>query len=99
VLGRDGRLRAFINTSRHRGAQVASEGMARSFTCPYHAWSYRDDGALRAVPEAACCPGILESRPGLTALPLAEKHRMVWILPTAAADGSPDLEIDPSWMG
>ncbi|MEA2789035.1 MAG: hypothetical protein QOG73_1441 [Acetobacteraceae bacterium] len=96
VRGRDGRLRAFINTCRHRGAKVASgEGTARSFTCPYHAWSYRDYGSLRAVPEAACFPGILESRPGLTALPLAEKHGMVWILPTSAADGSPDLDIDP----
>jgi hypothetical protein len=38
VRGRDGRLRAFINTCRHRGAKVASgEGEARSFTCPYHA--------------------------------------------------------------
>jgi phenylpropionate dioxygenase-like ring-hydroxylating dioxygenase large terminal subunit len=96
VRGRDGRLRAFINTCRHRGAKVANgEGEARSFTCPYHAWSYRDDGALRAVPEAACFPGILESRPGLTALPLAEAYGMVWVLPTPAADGSPDLDIDP----
>jgi hypothetical protein len=47
------------------------------------------------VPEAVCFPGVLESRPGLTALPLAEKHGMVWVLPTAAADGSPDLDIDP----
>jgi phenylpropionate dioxygenase-like ring-hydroxylating dioxygenase large terminal subunit len=96
VRGRDGRLRAFINTCRHRGAKVASgEGTARSFTCPYHAWSYRDDGSLRAVPEAACFPGILASRPGLAALPLPEKHGMVWVLPTPVGDGSPDLEIDP----
>jgi phenylpropionate dioxygenase-like ring-hydroxylating dioxygenase large terminal subunit len=80
--------------------KVASgEGTAPSFTCPYHAWRYRDDGSLRAVPEADCFHGILESRPGLTAFPLAEKHGMVWVLPTPAGDGSPTSTWIPSWMG
>ena len=47
------------------------------------------------MPEAACFPGILASRPGLAALPLPEKHGMVWVLLTPVGDGSPDLEIDP----
>jgi phenylpropionate dioxygenase-like ring-hydroxylating dioxygenase large terminal subunit len=98
VRGRDGKLRAFINTCRHRGAKVASgEGEARVFKCPYHAWVYRDDGGLRAVPEADCFPGVLQNRPSLTALPLAEKHGMVWVLPTPVAVGAGDLDIDP-WL-
>ena len=96
VRGQDGTLRAFINACRHRGTKVANgEGDARVFICPYHAWTYRDDGTLRSVPEADCFPGVLASRPGLTALPLAEKYGMVWVLPTP---GSPDLDIDP-WLG
>ena len=98
VRGRDGKLRAFLNTCRHRGAKVADGcGEARSFRCPYHAWVYGDDGLLRAVPDAEAFPGIMERRPGLTPLPLAEKYGMVWVLPTPAADGSADLDIDP-WL-
>jgi phenylpropionate dioxygenase-like ring-hydroxylating dioxygenase large terminal subunit len=98
VRGRDGQLRAFLNVCRHRGAKVVDGcGEARSFRCPYHAWVYGDDGALRAVPDADSFPGVMEQRPGLTPLPLAEKHGMVWVLPTPAADGSADLDIDP-WL-
>ncbi|HVZ46510.1 MAG TPA: aromatic ring-hydroxylating dioxygenase subunit alpha [Ramlibacter sp.] len=52
--GADGRIRAFYNTCRHRGAIVASQeqGTARAFLCPYHNWSYNLDGSLRALPGA-----------------------------------------------
>ena len=49
---RDGGLRAFFNTCRHRGSRVvaASCGTARSFQCSYHHWTYGLDGRLRSVP-------------------------------------------------
>ncbi len=45
---RDGTLRAFHNSCRHRGAQVCGDGAgARSrLTCPYHQWVYGLDGKL-----------------------------------------------------
>lgn len=45
---RDGTLRAFHNSCRHRGAQICAEGAgSRSrLTCPYHQWVYDLDGAL-----------------------------------------------------
>ena len=48
VRGRDGRVRAFANSCRHRGAKVmAGEGNCTVFSCPYHAWTYAiDDGRL-----------------------------------------------------
>ncbi|HWV91013.1 MAG TPA: Rieske 2Fe-2S domain-containing protein, partial [Burkholderiales bacterium] len=48
----DGALHAFHNRCTHRGAEVcpASAGNARNFVCPYHAWTYRTDGALASVP-------------------------------------------------
>ena len=48
----DGTLRAFHNRCMHRGAEVcaAASGNARSFVCPYHAWTYRTDGSLASVP-------------------------------------------------
>lgn len=100
VRGSDGRLRAFVNACRHRGAKVASDcGVARAFRCPYHSWAYGQDGRLLGIPdEAIAFPGVREERPGLTPLPLAEKYGMVWVLPRPAADGSSDLDIDP-WLG
>jgi len=48
----DGTIHAFHNRCTHRGAEVclAAAGNARSFVCPYHAWTYRTDGSLASVP-------------------------------------------------
>src|ERR1700733_12024148 len=42
VRGKDGVVRAFINSCVHRGANVATaeRGNARLFMCPYHGWTY-----------------------------------------------------------
>jgi len=51
ILVRDaeGLVRAHMNVCRHRGSRVCLEasGNARSFTCPYHAWTFGIDGQLR----------------------------------------------------
>jgi glycine betaine catabolism A len=48
----DGLPRAFLNTCRHRGARLVEEpeGQLRRLQCPYHAWTYGLDGALRSAP-------------------------------------------------
>jgi phenylpropionate dioxygenase-like ring-hydroxylating dioxygenase large terminal subunit len=99
VRGGDRKLRAFINACRHRGAKVAHGcGAAAAFTCPYHGWTYGNDGTLRGIPEEATSfPGVRAERPGLTPLPLAEKYGMVWVLPTPAPGGAAELDIDP-WL-
>lgn len=97
--GRDGTLRAFLNVCRHRGAKVAQGcGTASVFTCPYHAWTYDVQGGLRGIPDEASFPGIRAERGGLTPLPLAEKHGMVWVIPTVAEDRAATFDIDP-WLG
>ena len=47
-----GRIRAFLNSCRHRGARVlrADYGTTRAFTCTYHGWSYDLEGKLISVP-------------------------------------------------
>jgi Rieske 2Fe-2S family protein len=48
VRGRDGAVRAFHNSCRHRGSRVCSadKGSAVRLVCPYHNWSYDLDGRL-----------------------------------------------------
>ena len=48
VRGKDGEIRAFHNTCRHRGARICAEpsGHAARLACPYHFWTYGLDGAL-----------------------------------------------------
>ncbi len=47
----DGTIHAILNVCRHRGAEVCTKdkGNARVFVCPYHAWTYGNDGALKAA--------------------------------------------------
>ena len=51
VRGRDGEVRAFHNSCRHRGSLLCKPGtgtVAR-LTCPYHRWTYDLDGSLLAA--------------------------------------------------
>jgi len=53
VRGNDGQLRAFYNVCRHHAAAVVPEekGCAKQFRCPYHGWTYGNDGALKGMVE------------------------------------------------
>ena len=48
VRGRDGVIRSFFNTCRHRGSLIClgDSGHARRLVCPYHQWSYHLDGSF-----------------------------------------------------
>jgi len=52
LRGKDGQLRAFHNVCRHRGARLLEEGTGQCQTlrCPYHLWTYDDQGTLRSAP-------------------------------------------------
>jgi Rieske 2Fe-2S family protein len=53
MRGDDGGLRAFRNVCRHRAARLR-EGRGdcgKALRCPYHGWTYRNDGSLIGVPE------------------------------------------------
>ncbi|PKP75504.1 MAG: ring-hydroxylating oxygenase subunit alpha [Alphaproteobacteria bacterium HGW-Alphaproteobacteria-6] len=57
ILCRDGegRVTAFHNTCRHRGAELcaaAEQPLGRLIRCPYHAWAYGTDGRLVSVAHA-----------------------------------------------
>jgi phenylpropionate dioxygenase-like ring-hydroxylating dioxygenase large terminal subunit len=46
-------LRAFYNVCRHHAAAVVTEvrGCAKQFRCPYHGWTYGNDGTLKGMVE------------------------------------------------
>lgn len=54
IIARDsnGEVQAFFNMCLHRGMQVcrAEMGNASNFRCPYHGWTYRNDGRLTGLP-------------------------------------------------
>jgi phenylpropionate dioxygenase-like ring-hydroxylating dioxygenase large terminal subunit len=53
VRNHGGELKGFVNVCRHRGHLVASGcGRRETLQCPYHAWTYDLDGALRAAPRS-----------------------------------------------
>jgi phenylpropionate dioxygenase-like ring-hydroxylating dioxygenase large terminal subunit len=86
----DGDLRAFANVCRHRGHELLAAGAstsARSLVCPYHAWSYRLDGSLRAAPGMRDATGFDASGHRLVRLPLEVWHGFVMV--NASGDAPP----------
>lgn len=83
----DGSVKAMLNVCTHRGARVVTkpEGNRRAFSCPYHAWSYRTDGALLGVPKPEAFPNIDKADHGLQPLPVEERHGFIWVVATPGA--------------
>jgi phenylpropionate dioxygenase-like ring-hydroxylating dioxygenase large terminal subunit len=48
----DGSIVATLNRCAHRGTSLVEDerGCAKRFTCPYHGWTYANDGRLLSVP-------------------------------------------------
>ena len=74
--GKDGRIRAFHNSCRHRGSPLLLEpqGRAMRFICPYHAWGYSLEGELKSVPGQQDFPCLDKAETGLFEV-RCESHR------------------------
>jgi phenylpropionate dioxygenase-like ring-hydroxylating dioxygenase large terminal subunit len=68
-----GRVRAFLNSCRHRGNKVClfDRGNTTTFTCSYHGWSYDTEGRLVGVPffKEAYFEALDKARWGLVEVP------------------------------
>ena len=81
VRGVDDRVRAFINACRHRGMQVANgSGCARSFVCPYHAWTYNLEGTLKKIPGQEGFPDVNPAEHGLVEVSAMEQGGIVYVM-------------------
>ncbi|MDT5173337.1 MAG: hypothetical protein QOG37_588 [Mycobacterium sp.] len=76
----DGSVKAFDNVCLHRQSPVVSGcGVAKRFTCPYHAWTYDNSGRLVALPGREGFPKMTLKSDGLTELPATEFAGFLWI--------------------
>ncbi|MBV8148913.1 MAG: aromatic ring-hydroxylating dioxygenase subunit alpha [Candidatus Eremiobacteraeota bacterium] len=78
IITRDasGGVHAFFNVCRHRGTRICEQTSGHfqgSIQCPYHAWTYGLDGALKAARNMAEVPGFDRSE-----YPLHEAAVALW---------------------
>ncbi len=97
VRGRDGVLRGFVNSCRHRGTELAASdcSVRNLIRCPYHRWSYTLEGSLVATPlfETVPRPGFDRSDYPLIPVRVATWGAHVF---ACANDTTPTLE---HWLG
>ena len=72
-----GQINLLHNRCPHRGNRVCmtEKGNARSFTCPYHGWTFGNDGALRGYPFPSGYEGADRSQLGLGKVARVSSHR------------------------
>ena len=95
MRGADGTAAAFYNVCRHRGARLLRDEAGRCdgvIRCPYHAWSYGLDGALRGAPNLPDARRERWAGLGLHRVALEERYGSLWV--NLAGDaGSFDADI------
>jgi len=86
---REGSVRAFHNSCRHRGSRICSaeRGVASRLVCPYHQWTYRLDGTLLGARDMQ--EGFARERHGLKPVHCASIGGYIWI---CVADAAPDID-------
>lgn len=82
IRGRDGLIRCFSNTCRHRGAPVVRDrkGTVRNLRCQYHAWTYDITGGdLLAVTDERDFIGLCKQDRGLPQISCDIWGGWVWV--------------------
>ena len=80
VRNRDNQIKVFQNVCRHRGMKLVKEAgkIKGPITCPYHAWVYDLDGALKATPHFGGANVHSHSAFDLSEIGLFEVRSHVW---------------------
>ena len=96
-----GEVQAFINVCRHRGARLEDRpcGQAKTFSCPYHGWTYDTGGRLRGIRQADNFGAINKDEYGLIRLPAFERYGLIWVRPSPLNRSSEVNELDiDAWL-
>ncbi|ASJ61378.1 aromatic ring-hydroxylating dioxygenase subunit alpha [Sinorhizobium meliloti] len=89
VRSRDGEVRAFHNSCRHRGSLIckARQGQVAKLVCPYHQWTYELDGKLIWANDMG--PDFDASKYGLKPVNLRNLDGLIYI---CLSDTPPDFQ-------
>lgn len=92
VRDREGEVRLLLNRCPHRGNAVCvvEKGNRASFTCPYHSWTFANDGRLIGYAFPDGYEGVEKSTLGLSAVPRIAVYKG-FVFGSMAAEG-PTLE-------
>jgi nitrite reductase/ring-hydroxylating ferredoxin subunit len=92
VRNKDGKAQAFLNACRHRGVKLAEEGCGhgKGFVCPYHGWTFNNEGELISVPSRSAFDAAQLAGRDLIALPTAEDIGVIVVHPQP--EGHLDLD-------
>lgn len=91
-------IHAFLNVCRHRGSKLESEaaGCKRAFSCPYHAWTWNNEGTLKGVPhQKQGFPDLDRDAYKLKRLPAIETAGMIWVIADPNAEPNFDDYLGP----
>lgn len=88
----NGSVAAMYNVCTHRGMILKPEGHgnAKRFSCPYHAWTFANDGKLIGVSEPKKFGEICKEERNLRALPCVEAGGIIWV----SLDPDADMDIE-----
>ncbi len=92
IISRDehGVAHVLLNVCRHRGATVATgSGCATKFACPYHGWTYGNDGHLTSLPGRPGFDDVDTGELGLFELSCAEGSGFIWCRQNPADANTP----------
>lgn len=97
--GKDGKVRAFLNVCRHRGARVVREesGKASRFTCRFHSWTYDGEGKCVGIPGENEFCGEIDENKRLVPCPAEERHGFVFV--KAKPNSAMDLDAHLAGIG
>ena len=85
-------IKAFYNVCPHRGARLLTEerGNKKVFICPFHSWSFRNNGELRTITdEETFQEPVICHRPGLTPVACEAHAGLIFV---SMADTPPPLK-------
>ena len=93
---KDGTAKVLMNVCTHRGMQLTSEpsGNQKLFSCPYHGWTFKSDGALRAIADAPKFGEVCDGARDLVEFPCHEEGGLIF----AVLDADSDVDIR-SYLG
>ena len=95
VRDKDGSARAYLNSCTHRGAKLAEDcGTASRFTCPYHGWTFSQDGRLVGMPLRKEFGAVDLEEQSLVAFPVYEAAGLIWVTldPNSTLEGKDFLQ-------